>query len=178
MMVIYKVFFIGFSAMKHGFLSGCRPIIGFDGCFLKTFLGGALLTAIAKDGNNQMFPLFWAVVAAENEFYWTWFLKIVMEELQLVDGLGWTFISDQQKGLAAAISNNAPFAEHRNCARHVYCNWKKNFKGLALKRCFWQAVRSTAEASLHYALNEMREVDEAAYMDFREKDIHRYQFTI
>ncbi|KAL8457748.1 hypothetical protein ACS0TY_035568 [Phlomoides rotata] len=51
-------FFIGFSGLKQGFLSGCRPIIGLDGCFLKTFLGGTLLTAVAKDGNNQMYPIF------------------------------------------------------------------------------------------------------------------------
>ncbi|KAL8470271.1 hypothetical protein ACS0TY_032931 [Phlomoides rotata] len=47
-------FFIGFSALKHGFLAGCKTFLGLDGCFLKTFLGGTLLTVVAKDVNNQM----------------------------------------------------------------------------------------------------------------------------
>ncbi|XP_015571872.2 uncharacterized protein LOC107260890 [Ricinus communis] len=54
----FKGFFIGFSSLRKGFLKYCRPIIGFDGCFLKSFLGGALLCAVAKDGNNQMLPSF------------------------------------------------------------------------------------------------------------------------
>ena len=94
---VFKAFFIGFSSLRKGFLKGCRPIIGFDGCFLKTFLGGALLSAVTKDANNQMYPICWAVVAGENEATWTWFLKLVLEELNITDGLGWTFISDQQK---------------------------------------------------------------------------------
>ena len=93
----FRAFYMGFSSLKRGFLKGCRPIIGFDGCFLKTFIGGVLLSAIAKDTNNQMFLICWAIVEDENEFFWTWFLQIVFEELNITDGLGWTFISDQQK---------------------------------------------------------------------------------
>ena len=92
-----KGFFIGFSALRKGFLKGCRLIVGFDGCFLKTFLGGALLSAVAKDRNNKMFPICWAVVQSENEFFWTWFIDLLMQELNIKDGLGWSFISDQQK---------------------------------------------------------------------------------
>lgn len=167
-------FFIGFSGLKQGFLAGCRPIIGLDGCFLKTFLGGTLLTAVAKDGNNQMFPICWAVAATENEFYWKWFINILMQELNMVDGFGWTFMSDQQKGLTAAIKSLAHFAEHRNCARHVYCNWKKEFKGQTLKGCFWKAANCTNPAALQHALAEMKEVDEAAYNNFVERETHRF----
>ncbi|XP_050204880.1 uncharacterized protein LOC126654917 [Mercurialis annua] len=67
----FKGFYVGFSGLRKGFMKGCRPIIGFDGCFLNTFLGGALLSAIAKDENNQMFPICWAVMESENEEYWT-----------------------------------------------------------------------------------------------------------
>ncbi|GFP81698.1 hypothetical protein PHJA_000313100 [Phtheirospermum japonicum] len=94
---IFKAFYIGFSSNRKGFLNGCRPVIGFDGCFLKTFLCGALLCATAKDGNNQMYPIAWAVVEIENESCWKWFLNILFEDLRISDGLGYTFISDQQK---------------------------------------------------------------------------------
>ncbi|CAA0813182.1 MuDR family transposase, partial [Striga hermonthica] len=94
---VFKCFYVGFSALRQGFLQGCRPIISLDGAFLKTFLGGVLLCAVGKDGNNQIFPLAWAVVDSENESTWKWFLDILFQDLGISYGLGWTFISDQQK---------------------------------------------------------------------------------
>ncbi|XP_050238213.1 uncharacterized protein LOC126687699 [Mercurialis annua] len=170
----FKGFFIGFSGVIKGFRDGCRPVIGFDGCFLKTFLGGALLCAVAKDGNNQMFPICWAVVESENEYYWTWFLQILFEELGIVDGVGWSFMSDQQKGLINAIANLTPHAEHRNCARHVYCNWKKEFKGQTLKNMFWRVARSTYEAAAKINLDAMMEENGAAHADIIRRDLKKF----
>ena len=52
--------------LKAGWKSGCRPIIGLDGCFLKTVCGGQLLSAVGRDGNNQMFPIAHSIVEIEN----------------------------------------------------------------------------------------------------------------
>ena len=89
--------YIGFSGLLKGFKHGCRHVISFDGAFLKIIVGGAILSAIGRDRNNQMFPISWAVVLTENEVCRRWFISRLFEELQIVDGLGWTFISDQQK---------------------------------------------------------------------------------
>lgn len=94
---VFKALYIEFSALRKGFMEWCRWIIGLDGCFLKTHLGGQLSCAIAKDGYNQMFPIAWAVVEVENQACWSWFLRILLEELGITDGLGVSFISDQQK---------------------------------------------------------------------------------
>ncbi|KAL0362155.1 UNVERIFIED_CONTAM: hypothetical protein Scaly_1170700 [Sesamum calycinum] len=56
---IFDKMYVCLSALKNGFLSGCRPIIGLDGCFLKTCYGGQLLVAVGRDGNDNMFPLPW-----------------------------------------------------------------------------------------------------------------------
>ncbi|KAM3359008.1 hypothetical protein P3S68_021941 [Capsicum galapagoense] len=53
----FHFFYIYFDAMKKEFQEGCRKCIGLDGCFLKGVCKGQLLVAIAKDGNNQMFPI-------------------------------------------------------------------------------------------------------------------------
>ena len=55
-------FYVCFHAFKQGWLEGCRNIIGFDGCFLKGAFKGELLVAVGKNGNNQMYPIAWAVV--------------------------------------------------------------------------------------------------------------------
>lgn len=43
---IFQRLYICFNALKQGFLNGCRKIIGLDGCFLKGYVKGELLTAI------------------------------------------------------------------------------------------------------------------------------------
>ena len=55
------------------------------------------MTAVGSDGNNQIFPIAWTVVQAENEVNWKWFLSILAEDLNLGEGVGITVISDQQK---------------------------------------------------------------------------------
>ncbi|XP_057774503.1 uncharacterized protein LOC130993584 [Salvia miltiorrhiza] len=171
---VFKGLYIGHSALRHGFKKSCRPIIGLDGCFLKTYLGGILLAAVGKDGNNQMFPLAWAVVEVENESCWNWFLEILLQDLGITDGNGWSFISDQQKGLMNAVSKLAPLAEHRNCARHVYMNWKKQHKGTSLKNIFWGIVKSTYEQEYKLKLEELKAENVAAYEDFVARDVKRF----
>ena len=45
--------------LRNGFKQGCRQIIGLDGTFLKSIIGGALLDAIGKDKDNRMFHITW-----------------------------------------------------------------------------------------------------------------------
>ncbi|CAL1403897.1 unnamed protein product [Linum trigynum] len=59
-------------------------------------------------------------------------------ELDLRDGRGWSVISDQQKGLVDALRDLLPDAEHRNCARHVYANWKSKNKTDRVRKVFWK----------------------------------------
>ncbi|WOK93441.1 hypothetical protein Cni_G02138 [Canna indica] len=66
----FKRTFVGFDALKEGFLGGCRPMISLDRCFLKSEVGGQLLSAVGRDGNNQMFLVYWDVVEGENEDSW------------------------------------------------------------------------------------------------------------
>ena len=56
---------VRFNAQKVGFLGGCRPFIGLDGCHIKHRFGGQILSAIAKDANDNIFPVAMAVVEQE-----------------------------------------------------------------------------------------------------------------
>ncbi|XP_076902623.1 uncharacterized protein LOC143557434 [Bidens hawaiensis] len=137
-----------FSGLKKGFLAGCRKVLFLDGCFLKTFLGGILLAAVGRDANNQMYPVAWAVVEGENNDSWEWFMNQLSKCLEVTDGgRGWTLISDQQKN-----------AEHINCARHIYANWKKEYKGEDYKEVYWRACRAYNEADYNVAMKDMLEL--------------------
>ncbi|KAK9275080.1 hypothetical protein L1049_022339 [Liquidambar formosana] len=67
---IFQWLYICIAACKRGFLASCRPYIGVDGCFFKRANRGQLLAAVGRDGNNQMFPIAFAVVEGETKESW------------------------------------------------------------------------------------------------------------
>ncbi|KAK8609691.1 hypothetical protein V6N13_093107 [Hibiscus sabdariffa] len=141
----FKRFYVCFDALKRGWKEGCRPIMGLDGCFLKGPFKGVLLGAVGRDGNDQMYPIAWAVAEGESTDSWSWFLSLVSTDLGMEDGFGYTIISDQHKGLEVAINDILPRVEHRNCARHVYANWSGRKREKTFQFAFWQIVKSTTE---------------------------------
>ncbi|KAL0364455.1 UNVERIFIED_CONTAM: hypothetical protein Sangu_0543100 [Sesamum angustifolium] len=166
---IFKRFFLGLSALRDGFLEGCSPFLGFDGCHLKGPFGGVLLAAIGLDGNNGLFPVAFAVVESECKESWTFFFENLS---MLVGGFSvdkpWTFMSDRQKGLVETINEVVPHAINRRCARHIYANFRSQFAGTALKR--------------HAALGiSHRREDLDSYCDsrfFKENYMKAYKYSI
>ena len=82
-----------------GFLGGCRPIIGIDGAHLSGYYKGVMLTAVAIDGNNEIFVLAYGIVDTESIDSWTYFFRnlrclFAQYESQRDD---WTFISDRMR---------------------------------------------------------------------------------
>ncbi|KAF9602671.1 hypothetical protein IFM89_030559 [Coptis chinensis] len=51
-------------------VTGCRPVIGLDGCFLKGKYGGCCLTSIGLDAMNGLFPIGFYVCKGENKDTW------------------------------------------------------------------------------------------------------------
>ena len=86
------------EACKVGFLAGCHPMIGLDGCFLKGQYRGQLLVVVGQDGNNSFYPIAIAVVHTECKDTWSWFLENLLEDIGVgVNGCLWSFIMDRQK---------------------------------------------------------------------------------
>ena len=94
---MFSKIYICFHALKQGWISGCRPILGLDGCFIKNKCKGELLTTVGRDGNDQRFPVAWAVVRSETKENWIWFLKHLKADLRLTDRDHLTLMSDMQK---------------------------------------------------------------------------------
>ena len=65
--------------------------------FLKGICRGQLLVAVAKDANNQMYPISWTVIDTEIKLTWKWFITILKDDLNLGNGSQLTIISDMQK---------------------------------------------------------------------------------
>ncbi|GJT98466.1 multidrug resistance-associated protein 5 [Tanacetum coccineum] len=158
----FKRIYVCFKAMIEGWSAGCRKVIGLDGCFLKGTCRGELLTAMGRDGNNQMFPIAWAVVSVETIDNWEWFLACLCEDLRLDSGASLTVISDGHKGLMESVKNLLPHAEHRQCARHIYANFKKKWNGLHFKSLFWLAATTTIQHTFYSKMNLIGNIDPEA----------------
>lgn len=100
---IFQRIFIALKPVIEGFKNGCRPIIGLDGCHLTGSYPGMLLVAVGCDGNNNIYPLAWAVVDIEKTDTWTWFIDILAQALGTSDGAGYTFMSDRQKVMICCL---------------------------------------------------------------------------
>ncbi|XP_030942049.1 uncharacterized protein LOC115967106 [Quercus lobata] len=101
----FKRMYIRYNAQKLGFLEGCRPIIGLDGCHLKVRFGGQILSAIARDANDNIFPVAFAVVEQENKDSWVRFLQQFSDDIGNPEQLNLVFISDRQKPSASVSTS-------------------------------------------------------------------------
>ncbi|XP_048138643.1 uncharacterized protein LOC115734876 isoform X2 [Rhodamnia argentea] len=164
---LFERMYICFAACKKGFLDGCRKVVGLDGCFLKGICKREILCAIGRNANDQMFPIAWAVVRVESGDTWSWFLGNLMWDLNINStyGQGWVIISDKQKGLLQAVADLLPAIEHRMCARHIYANWGKKYKGIQMQRLFWRCAKSSTMVEYDEHAQALKKISPAAYHD-------------
>lgn len=115
----FKRIFISFKAQIDGFKNGCRPFIGLDGTHVKLPNGCQILAATGRDGNNNMFPIAFALAESENIRSWTWFCEILRDCIGSGEEFGgWVIMSDRQK---VCILTQPIFFQHKSQAYFHYC---------------------------------------------------------
>ncbi|KAE8698305.1 guanosine-3',5'-bis(diphosphate) 3'-pyrophosphohydrolase-like [Hibiscus syriacus] len=95
----------------------CRPLIFLDSTILNSKYGGMLLAATAADAEDGIFPVAFAVVDAENEDNWTWFLRELKSAVSTSSQL--TFVADFQNGLKQALADVFDKCYHSYCLKHL-----------------------------------------------------------
>ncbi|OMP00330.1 reverse transcriptase [Corchorus capsularis] len=120
-----------------------------------------------RDGNNQMFPVAWALVEDETTLTWSWFIECLQEDLGIGDRFGFTFMSDQHKAIQRSIEDNVPQAEHRFCARHVWVNWQgRGHRGDEMNDFFWRLVKAPTLREYYEILDKLKQKSSQAATDF------------
>ncbi|XP_020270611.1 uncharacterized protein LOC109845751 [Asparagus officinalis] len=115
-----------------------RPLLFLDETFLKDRYKGLLLSAVAYDRDQGIFPLAYCICDQENVDNWRWFLQGLWSILyerpdpynpphQLV------IISDADKGIQEAVREYFPEAIHSRCVLHLVENFRSKLKALGLK---------------------------------------------
>ncbi|KAK0595038.1 hypothetical protein LWI29_002885 [Acer saccharum] len=131
---VFQRIYICLGALKKGWKEGCRLILGLDGCFIKGFHTGQLLTTIGVNPNNQMYPVAYDLVESKCKDTWCWFLELLGSNLELNNSYDIVWITDKQKGSIDAIGDLFPNSEQRFYVKHFYNKFKAKHKGLMLKQ--------------------------------------------
>ncbi|XP_019170449.1 PREDICTED: uncharacterized protein LOC109166020 [Ipomoea nil] len=148
------------------------PLIGVDGCHLRSGSGGMMLTTVVVDANDSIFPHAYAIVEGEKKEPSSWFLQLLVEDLEITENVEqeFCFISDKQTGFIPAFVEVIPGVEHRFCVRHLHSNMKvAGFQGNALKDALWACARATTVNSYTSALHQLKALDEEAYQWLSDK---------
>ena len=110
------------EAFKH-----CRPVLAIDATFLTGKYGGALMTALSADAEDQLVPLAFALVEKENSRDWCWFIDLV-RRVVVGQHREVCIISDRHTGIMNAMRTPVPGlppVHHRWCMRHFSANFHK-----------------------------------------------------
>ncbi|XP_023640320.1 uncharacterized protein LOC111831042 [Capsella rubella] len=148
----FKYVFIAFGASVAGF-AYMRKVVVVDGTFLHGSYKGTLLTALAQDGNFQIFPIAFAVVDTENDDSWRWFFTQL--KVAIPDERNLAIISDRHKSIGKAIGEVYPLASRGICTYHLYKNILVKFKGKHLFPLVKKAARCFRMADFTEAFNEI-----------------------
>ena len=119
--------FISFHAAISGFQQGCRPLLFLDSTPLNSKYQGMLLTATAADGDDGVFPVAFAVVDAETDDNWSWFLLELKSAVSTARPI--TFVADFQRGLKKSLAEIFDNGYHSYCLRYLTEKLNKDLKG-------------------------------------------------
>ncbi|XP_047268057.1 uncharacterized protein LOC124898456 [Capsicum annuum] len=120
-------YFLAFEAFIQGY-GHMRKVIVVNGTHFYGKYGGILLSVVAQDTENHIFPIAFCVIDKENNASWTFFfqkLKSIVEDEQNL-----CVISNRHISIANAFSRMYSRAHHELCMRHLtenLCKLKSNF---------------------------------------------------
>ncbi|KAG8481857.1 hypothetical protein CXB51_027213 [Gossypium anomalum] len=149
-----------------------KRIIGLDRCWLKGYYGRHLLAVVGVDANDCIYLVAFAAVESENKQSWFWFLELLQRDFDIENSYNICFMSNKQKGLIEAVFLFFPNAEARNCARHLYNNFKnmEGFRGQVMRFTYWKAAKATFLRQFEEEMSEMRSLSESAEAWLCDKD--------
>ena len=67
----FQYMFMALGPLINGFLFSCRPIIAIDATYLKGKYKGILFVVVAKEGNEQIYPVAFGFAIGEIVRPWT-----------------------------------------------------------------------------------------------------------
>ncbi|CAA7403093.1 unnamed protein product [Spirodela intermedia] len=151
----FQHLFVCFHASLHGFEHGCRPLLFLDGVSLKVSRQWKLLVATAFDGENDIFPVAFAVVEDESVDNWRWFLG-QLKSVFAMSSAALTFVSNGQFGLDKAVSEVFEDSTHGRCLSHLIEDFKAELEESMAEEARTEMAEHLRAAAYAYREAEFR----------------------
>ncbi|CAN7010124.1 unnamed protein product [Brassica rapa subsp. trilocularis] len=171
--------FISFYASISGFKQGSRPLLFLDNAVLNSKYQGVMLIATASDAEDGVFPVAFAVVDAETEENWLWFLEQLKSALS--ESRRVTFVADFQNGLKNAIPQVFEDAHHAYCLRQLAEKMNTDLKGQFSHEArrymlndFYSVAYATTPEGYCSALESMKNISPDACKWVTESEPHHW----
>ena len=178
---ILNSMFWAFGLCIRGFRH-CRPMISIDATHLYGKYKGKLLIAMATDGNNEIYPLAFAVVESESTESWGWFLACLLT--YVTDWTNLCIISDRHHGIQSCFDDTEhrgylqpPLVHHRYCLRHLVSNVNTNFNSVALKNLVWKVATVNQVRKFENTMDCIKNVNPDAYDYLKEVADQKWTFV-
>ena len=114
---------------------------------------------MAKDGNEQVYPLAYGVGPIEDDASWKWFLSLLRSAYGDVGSL--LIVSDQHPSIINAVRSELPHATHGFCYYHLLSKIKPF--GTQAAALYKAAAYATDIGEFQTAMDSMQRTSPAAY---------------
>ncbi|XP_060187697.1 PKS-NRPS hybrid synthetase cheA-like [Lycium barbarum] len=167
----FKYAFFAYGASIEGW-KHCRPVVMVDATFLKSKYRGVLMIAVAKDGNNSIFPLAFGIADSENNESYRWFFRHVKKVFGTRKDL--LILSDRHSSIATAIKELYPNTQHGICIYHMEKNLQKYFPSEAILSLFYNAATTYKQAEFRTYMSQIQQIDPKAAEYIEEEPPERW----
>ncbi|XP_042752114.1 uncharacterized protein LOC122194880 [Lactuca sativa] len=143
----------------------CRPIVSIDATHLYGKYKGKMMIAMGVDGNNQIFPLAFAIVENESYSSWYWFLNHVKKHV-VKERDDICLISDRHSGILKDL--------YRYCLRHFVNNFHDKFRNSHLKVLAYRAGSQNQVRKFNSVMDEIGKLNAQARQWLEEHSLCRW----
>ncbi|XP_015166244.1 uncharacterized protein [Solanum tuberosum] len=149
----FKYFFASYGAWIRGFVH-MRKVLAVDGTFLRGRYDGVLLSAVAQDTENHVFPVAFCVVDKECDAAYEYFFEKLLDIVPDTSEL--CIISDRHPSIEKTLSKFYSEAYHGCCTRHLGENARKNFHCGAFLGHYYHATKAYRRDVFHDHFEQIR----------------------
>ena len=156
----------------------CKSGISINATYLYGKYKGKLLIVMATDGNNEVYPLAFAIVESESMETWGWFLACLLTYVTNQTNL--CIISNRHHGIQSCFNDTIkgylqpPLTHHRYCLRHLVSNVNTNFNSVALKNLVWKVATANQVRKFENTMDCIKNFNPDAYNYLKEVDQEKW----
>lgn len=146
--------FVAPNATRNAF-QHCRKIIPLACKELESRFRLALMIGAVIDGNDNLLPICWALVPANDAENWTFFLKHLALSMGNLENESVVFISNYQNELVNEIHSSFPNAKYCHCC-HSIADTLMNKYGSVSRNLFWKAANACTQIEFEAIIKEIK----------------------